>query len=328
MGIIIKRLLSRFWPTGVLFISGFILIIYIALGFVYLQQGAQKRAFQKQINQLASVSARPLASSEELQAEYEEVNRALAPMTDQDAIATLVRIADESGIDIDVDSGKLRVPSASFRQANVGGGSYRVISFNGVYVQGDYDDVVAFISDLESGKTLETMVLKRVDISMVTVEATGEEGARRAEFRNVVAAVVSMMDDNGLWEIPNPLDFDGGVAINLMGDDPGTEAAVEGFPDISTTAAEKGYSGNVTPRDGYVLYEHDRISTDNTTQFETVSYITTLTSNYYYTCEADGTVRQFGKANVVTATEYLGSEEFKVELRATMDVDIYTKPEG
>lgn len=89
-------------------------------------------------------------------------NQALAPMTDQQAIATIVGIAEESGIDV-AGTG-LRVPSASRRKVNVGTGSYDVLSFEGISVQGEYDDVMAFISDLESGKTLENMVLKRVGI--------------------------------------------------------------------------------------------------------------------------------------------------------------------
>ena len=125
-----------------------------------------------------------------------------------------------------------------------------------------------------------------------------------------------------------PMDFANGVAANLTGDDPDTEEILEGFPDIFTTTIDKGYSGNATPRGGYVLYNHAKILTDNTTRFETVSYITVLTTKYYYTCEADGTVRQFDGADADTATEYLGSEEFKIEVVVTVDVDIYTKPEG
>ncbi|MBU2578082.1 hypothetical protein KKA69_04605, partial [Patescibacteria group bacterium] len=264
---------------------------------------------------------------EKLRAEYDEVNRSLSPMSAKATLEIIVGIASDSGIDIDESAGKLLIPPPpAISQVKVGEGNYQLLSFS-INVQGDYDNVMAFISDLDSGKTLKTMVLKKVDTRPITVMFTGEEGARRAEFRNMASAVIAMMTDNGLLEIPNPMNFAGGVATNLMGDDPDTEETVEGFPDITTTAAEKGYSGNVTPNDGYVLYNHDKISTDNTTQFETVSYITMLTTTYYYTCEPDGTLRQFDGANVVTATEYLGSEESKIATVATLDVDIYTKPE-
>ncbi len=323
----IKNLLSRFGPTGVLFVIGFIVIIYIAFGFVYWQQASQQRGLNEEIANLSLILSRPPPSAEELQKEYEKTNSylSLAPKTNVDAIEKIVGIAGKSGIDVDEASDKLIIPPASISKVRIGGGSYQLISFNNIIVQGDYDDVMAFISDLDSGETLNTTVLKRVDTSQIEVAFTGEEGARRAEFRSVTSAVVKMMSDNGLLAIPHPISFAGGVATNLTGDDPNTKETVEGFPDIITTAADRGYSGDATPRAGYVLYNHDKISTDNTT-FETVSYLTVLTTTYYYTCEVDGTVRQFDGADVVTATEYPGSEEFKVEIAATLDVDIYSKP--
>jgi len=135
---------------------------------------------------------------------------------------------------------------------------------------------------------------------------------------NVSVAVIAMMTENGLSVLPVPLEYAGGTATNDMG-----STLTTGFPDITTTAAEKGYTGTGTPRDGYVLYEHDEVSTDNTTQFETVSYIHLLTTEYYYTCEADGTVRQFDGADVATVMEYVD-----IETVATLDVDLYTKPLG
>jgi len=323
---LIKNLIIRFRHTGVLFLIGLIVITYIALGFLYWQQGGQQGELKEQIAKLNVILARPLPSVEQLQAEYEAVNLALAPMTDVDAIAMLVGIAEENGIDVDEASHKFSVPTATVSRVSMAGDSYQLLSFNSVKVQGDYDNVMAFISDLDSGKTLNTMKLKMVTTSELELMFAGEEGARRAEFRRVASAVLAMMDAIGLIEIQYPMSFARGVATDLMGDDPDTGEIVEGFPDITTTAAERGYSGNATPRDGYVLYGHHKISTDNTTQFETANYITTLTTSYYYTCEADGTVRQFDGADVATATEYLTTTRSNIELLATVDVVIYIKP--
>jgi hypothetical protein len=325
METIIKILLSRFWPTGVLFFAGFVVIIYVAFGFLYLQQGAQQREFEKQIATLSPIVLRPLPSDENLRAEYNEVNQALAPMTDQATVGIIVDIAEKSGIDIDPASGKLVIRPATVSHAEIGGSKYRLVSLNNIRVQGDYDNVMAFISDLDSGETLGTMVLNRVSISEVVVRFIGGEGARRAEFRDVVSAVVDMMNDNGLSTIPEPICFADGVATNLMGDDPDTEETVEGFPDTTTTVADTGYTGNVTPRDGYVLYNHAKIDPDDSTQFNTINYINALTTTYYYTCEADGTVRQFDGADIDTATEYSTSEETKLETVVTVNVVIYTK---
>ena len=95
-----------------------------------------------------------------------------------------------------------------------------------------------------------------------------------------------------------------------------------GFPDYSTTVTDKGYTGGGTPIPGYVLYEHDRIVADDTAQFESVSYIPLPTTEYYYTVEMDGRVRQFDGANVTLATEYLS-----IEHTAALDVEIYYKPQ-
>ncbi len=323
----IKNILTRLGPTGGAVLSGLIVIIYISLGFLFFQQGVKQRQHTEQIVKLSAIIARPLPSAEELQTEYDACNRSLAPMPDSDAIALLVSIAEQSGIDISEDIGEFRVPPATHRQEKVGENIYQTISFRNIHVQGSYDDVMAFISILDSGEILETLVLKTVITNQVIVTLTGEERDRRAEFSNVKSAVEDMMMDNNLLVLPNPMRFAGGIATNFMGDSPDTEGTTEGFPDITTTAAEKGYSGIATPSDGYVLYRHDRISEDDSTQYETVSYLPTLSTTYYYTCEADGTVRQWGGPNVATAREYLSSGETKIEIKAAVDVDIYTKVE-
>ncbi|MFC2041373.1 hypothetical protein ACFLTY_03510 [Chloroflexota bacterium] len=323
---VIKNLIALIRRSGLLFIAGIILVVYILFGFIYLQQISQQQELSAQIAKLGAIIARGLPSGEALQTEYEEVKQKLAPMKDSEAIRLLVDTANKSGIDVNLGSDKFRVPQATFRSVRMAGGTYKVLSFNGIRAQGDYDDVMALISDLDSGKTLETMVLTNVSTTEVDTTATGEDAVRRAEFSSVTSAVSAMMNDNNLFLIPNPISFDEGVAVNLMGDDPSTTDMVEGFPDITTKAASRGYTGNDTPRDGYVLYKHDKISTANTSHFETVSYINKLTTNYYYTCEAYGKVRQFDKAEVAAAREYLGREETKVETIATINVDIYTKP--
>ncbi len=285
---------------GFLFLIGIILIIYIALGAVYLQQGLKQTDLEKQITKLSAVLSRPLPSAEKLQAEYDEVNRSFAPLTVKAILDIILDIAKKSGIEVDADAGKFKIlPPGSPTEKQVGGGSYPVLSFGGIRVQGDYDSVMAFISDLDSGKTLETIVLKSVNISQTELKLKIGEELRREEFREVSFAVRDMMTDNGLSEIPAPLDYAGGIATNDLG-----SKLTAGFPDNTTLFTDKGYTGADAPRDGYVLYNHDKISTDNTSQFETVSYITILTTNYYYTSEADGTVRQFDGPDVATAIEY------------------------
>lgn len=332
---IIKSLLYRIRHTGILFLIGLLLIIYIAFGFLYLQQGTQQREVQAQIVKLAAIVSKPLPSIEELQADYEKVNSALAPMTDSDAIAMLVNIAGKSGIDVDPASGRFKVNPAELGPAKVGEGSYQLLSFKNVQVQGEYDGVMAFITNLDTGETLKTMVLKRVDVSEIEVGYEGEEGERRAEFRQVASAVIDMMAANKLSEIPKPMSYAGGIATNLMRDDPNTNETVEGFPDHTTTAAQKGTDDFTGTMVGYQLYGNEVIvdvdsdgvyDVDDGDHVKLVNYIPLKKTKYYYTCEDDGTVRQWDGPSLATAVEYLGSEEFKIETRAFVDVDIYTKP--
>ncbi|MFQ6121809.1 MAG: hypothetical protein ACE5LA_01945 [Dehalococcoidales bacterium] len=324
-----ENLLARIGRLGFLILVGVFLIIYIALGILYFQQGTKQKDLEEQINKLRIVVAKPLPSPEKLRAEYDEVNRSLSPMSVPEAIAILVGIAERSGIDVAPGSGKFSVPPPGDpKMQKVGEGNYQILPFRSVKVQGDPDSVTAFLSDLDSGKTMKTLILKKVDVSWTQIRYVGEEAARREEFREVLAAVTAMMVDNALDEIPNPISYASGNATNYMGDDPNTVGTLEGFPDTTTTATQKGYTGAGTPKDGYLLYEHDKIVTDNATQFETVSYIDELTTQYYYTCETDGTVRQFDGPDIATATEYLGSEESRTETIVILDVDLYTKPSG
>ena len=186
---VIKDLLIRFGQSGVLVLIGFFLIIYIAFGFVYWQQGSEQKELEEQTTKISLIVARKLPSEEKLQAEEDEANSALTMTdveisideditTDAKAIAILVGIAEKSGIDVTPDSDNLIVPSAAVREEKVGEGTYQVFSFKNISVQGDYDDVIAFISDLDSGETQKTMVLRRVDIRQIEVKGEGEEETR------------------------------------------------------------------------------------------------------------------------------------------------------
>ena len=132
----------------------------------------------------------------------------------------------------------------------------------------------------------------------------GEEEARRTEFHNVASAVIAMMTDNDLSSIPTPLTFVGDVASNSMA----------AFPDSASVAGTtkltdpEGYDYVVTTdKNGYLLYTHDitgsEVAGPNPDQVN-VNYVTISSTTYYYTCEADGTIRQFDGATPSTATEY------------------------
>ncbi len=128
----------------------------------------------------------------------------------------------------------------------------------------------------------------------------GEDEARRTEFHNVASSVIAMMVDNAISTIPNAIDYAGDVAEDDM----------TSWPDATSDWA--GAGGKVTDPDGtayaagdivgYVLYNHDR--TGGGAAGPSVSYVTMTQTTWFYTCEDDGTVRQWDGATPSTATEY------------------------
>lgn len=300
-------------------VLGVCVIVYVGLGSVYIQQGPKQKDLEGQIMKTMVVVNKPLPSMEDLQAKYDDVNEALAPMEIPEALAAIVEIAEKSGIDVSPESRKFQInPPGRSGQKKIGEGTYQVLAFNNIKAQGDFDAVMNFVSDLDNGATLKTMILKNADFKWVQLNLDEKEKARRAEFRAVIQAVAEMMSENNLEAIPRPVASGEDLAVNDMA----------AFPDVATTIQSKGYTGTGTPRGGYLLYEHDRIIADNTTEYETVSYIDVPFTEYYYTCEADGSVRQFDGPDLETATEYLGSEEAVFETVATVSVDLYTRPPG
>jgi type IV pilus assembly protein PilA len=131
----------------------------------------------------------------------------------------------------------------------------------------------------------------------------GEDEARRTEKHNVESAIVALMTENGLSSIPNAVAYTGadGNAISDMTTFPDSTSAAGGADkpkDPSGTDYQAGLDA-----DGYVLYTHD-ITADGAAT-PTVNYITLKTTKYYYTCETDGTVRQWSDDDTsVAGNEY------------------------
>ena len=118
----------------------------------------------------------------------------------------------------------------------------------------------------------------------------GDTEARRTEFHNVASSVIAMMVDNSITTIPNPVNHAGGTGV----------LAMNAYPDSTTNSSAKGYTGVGSPAAGYILYQHARINPTDTTAFDIVSYVTISQTRWYYTCESDGTVRQFLEAALTT----------------------------
>ena len=321
-----KNLLTRLRRTGLLFLIGIFLIIYLGLGALFIQQGPAQKELNERIASQSIVAARPLPPADKLKAEADEVKVALAPLTDYAVLEVLVKIARQSGINVDdTEAKKFSVPPAGkATEVKIGDGQYQVMPIKNIKVQGAYENVVKFVADLDAGTTLKTMVLRKAVISEVEIVFEDVEKERRQEWRDVQEAVKTMMAENGLETIPYPMDFAGEVAFNDMTAFP--DAISDWTGDVGgKTADPKGTKYVDGDKAGYLLLGQDVTGDGKLTGL--VDYLKIKTTKYYYTCEADGRVRQFGSAVIYGAVEYLGSEPSRFETQAAVDVDIYFKVE-
>ncbi|MFC1925942.1 type II secretion system protein [Chloroflexota bacterium] len=136
----------------------------------------------------------------------------------------------------------------------------------------------------------------------------GEEEARRAEKHNVESAIVALMTENGLSDIPNAKDYTGGVAVQTMTTFPDSTSDDTGGDKLRDPSGELYDYVDATSPDsvGYLLYGHDIDASDGAEVDDgtRVNYVTMTKTKYYYTCESDGTIRQWDGPDPATATEY------------------------
>ena len=146
----------------------------------------------------------------------------------------------------------------------------------------------------------------------------GEEEARRTEYHNMSTAITAMMVDNSLPLIPDAIAYTlpAGAATNAVN-------TLTAFPDVTATLADKGANaafvtaaiaaGDITAEVlGYLLYGNQMVTDidgdgtyDAGDAITTANYVTFSTTTYFYTCETDGTVRQWSSADTsVAANEY------------------------
>jgi len=133
----------------------------------------------------------------------------------------------------------------------------------------------------------------------------GEEEVRETEFATIQSSVHAMMDDNEISSIPNAVAYvtPGGAVVNAVNDmtafpDPTSDWDLVGGK-LTDPTGDTPYT--LLDEPGYLLQDHDKNAGDT----GLVDYVVISTSEYYYTCETDGTVRQWETADTTaTGTEY------------------------
>jgi hypothetical protein len=237
----------------------------------------------------------------------------------------IVQEAEKTGIDIAESSDKFSIPPPNKSVlTKLGTTSLQVTSINGIKVQGSHEAVMAFIKKLNEGSVLPNLILKRVTFEEVAMLDPTEEDARIAEWFVVKDAVALMMSDNKLSMIPKPAwAYAAGRATNNMAQFPDTMSGWAGAEDGKLTDPS-GVTYLVGDKGGYLLWGHD-VKADARVS-DLVNYIKVSSTKYYYTCEANGSVRQFHGPNIATAKEYSTVLPPGFETRVFIDLDLYTKP--
>lgn len=114
----------------------------------------------------------------------------------------------------------------------------------------------------------------------------GETEAKETEFSNIQSAVHAMMVDNELSILPNPVSN----MANRTND-------MANFPDHSicgTNKVQDVYGNNFNvffDKNGYILYDHDRLG-DGSKSANLTNYVATQTTSYWYTVDSQGTIAQ------------------------------------
>ena len=118
----------------------------------------------------------------------------------------------------------------------------------------------------------------------------GESEAADTEFSNVQSAVVAMMTDNELEQLPNPVDGTAYTATDNMSLFPDRSVCETDKISGPTQAGGRADYTNGSDKDGYILYQHD-IYADGDSN-ETVNYVATEMCKGTYTVDQYGTVTQ------------------------------------
>jgi prepilin-type N-terminal cleavage/methylation domain-containing protein len=118
----------------------------------------------------------------------------------------------------------------------------------------------------------------------------GKTESAATELSNIQSAVTAMMVDNEMSTLPNPVSAQANGTKDMSA-----------FPDTSVCGTDKlrDIKGDeyiiTSDKDGYILFQHDRIA-DGSDTANLTNYVATRFTSYWYTVNAQGTVTQWDTA--------------------------------
>jgi len=119
----------------------------------------------------------------------------------------------------------------------------------------------------------------------------GEDEAKDTEFATIQASVHAMMVDNEIATLPTPVDTTRTNDMELFPDTSATAAAGAGAKDVDVAGSDY----ELADKDGYILYQHDRIG-DGDATISLTNYVATDETAYWYTVDDAGTITQYDTA--------------------------------
>lgn len=148
----------------------FLLLVFTIFSIIYFQQSSKQEELTQQISTTSRILSKPAPDDERLRLQYEEINQSVSSLTIDVTFQKIVSIAGVSGIDVGPDGSKLLITNFSLGTEKIGETNYSVYSFRDVKVLGEHDKVMAFITNLDSGNNLKTLVMKKVTLSQAGLE--------------------------------------------------------------------------------------------------------------------------------------------------------------
>ena len=148
-----------------LIVGGLFLIIYGALGFIYMTEGLSQQDMEDRLAQQKNILGRSTARAQEVESEYQRVQDAipLADLTEIDVFKAILQLGGDSGV-------APQISSRGESTETFGGQVYRVIQFQ-VSAVGPVEAVDDFFRKLDGEQTLlETLVVDTASLTGGTTQ--------------------------------------------------------------------------------------------------------------------------------------------------------------
>ncbi|MFC2058870.1 hypothetical protein ACFLTS_04415 [Chloroflexota bacterium] len=163
-----NEILFRIKRVWVPIVIGLFLIIYVAIGIRYYQQGSEQTELEDEIFQVSRIAIQSKESAKELEDKVELI-RSIIPASDlkeTDVYQLILTIAEQAGV---LPDGDVKINFRTEGQKKIGSGTYKTLSFS-LTANGSYNAIRQFVEVLDHESTdLATTVLDEEQSKLATL---------------------------------------------------------------------------------------------------------------------------------------------------------------